>query len=68
MSSWTFETYEQNDIYVEYLWDKYPPHFKVFVGKRQSNGLYGTLWEKGYATKEQALKSFKRQVNKIKKS
>ena len=65
--SLTLETYTQGDIYIEYEWDKYAPHYVVFVGKKQSNDLIATLWTNRYVTKEQAKKSFKRQVNKAKK-
>ena len=65
--SLTIETYTQNDIYAEYLWDKYSPHFEVFVGKKHCDGIVYTLWSNRYNTEEQARKSFKRQVRKIKK-
>lgn len=64
--SLTLETYEQNDIYVEYEWDKYEPHYIVFVG-RKNNGVVYTIWTNRYSTKEQAKKSFQRQVRKVKK-
>lgn len=64
--SLTLETYEQNDIYVEYEWDKYEPHYIVFVG-RKYNGVVYTIWTNRYSTKEQAKKSFQRQVRKVKK-
>jgi len=67
MSSWVFESYSQGNIYAEYRWDKYE-HYQVFVGQKyEEDGLVHTLWENSYATKEQALKSFRRQVAKIKK-
>lgn len=61
----TLEAYEQNDIYVEYEWDKYAPHYVVFVGRKHSDGLVHTLWTNRYATKEQAIRSFKRQKRKV---
>lgn len=68
MSSWVFESYSQGKIYAEYCWDKYAPHYQVFVGQKyEEDGLVHTLWKNTYATKEQALKSFKRQIAKIKK-
>ena len=65
--SLTLETYEQGNIYIEYEWDKYAPHYIVFVGKKHSDGLVHTLWTQRYATVEQAKRSFKRQVAKAKK-
>lgn len=65
--SLTLETYEQGNIYIEYEWDKYAPHYVVFVGETRSNGLTYTLWTNRYATREQAKRSFKRQVAKAKK-
>lgn len=65
--SLTLETYEQDNLYIEYEWDKYEPHYVVFVGRKHSDGLVHTIWTKRYATKEQAKKSFKRQVAKAKK-
>ena len=66
--SLTIETYEQDNIYIEYEWDKYAPHYIVFVGKKYSDDdSVHTLWEQRYATEEQAKRSFKRQVAKAKK-
>ena len=65
--SLTLETYKQDNIYIEYEWDKYTPHYVVFVGRKQSDGLVHTIWTNRYATKEQAKQSFKRQVAKAKK-
>ncbi len=65
--SLTLETYEQDNLYIEYEWDKYEPHYIVFVGRKHSDGLVHTIWTNRYATKEQAKKSFKRQVAKAKK-
>ena len=65
--SLTLETYEQDNLYIEYEWDKYAPHYIVFVGKKHSDGLVHTLWTQRYATVEQAKHSFKRQVAKAKK-
>ena len=63
----TLETYEQDDIYIEYEWDKYAPHYVVFVGRKHSDGLVHTIWENRYATEKEAKYSFKRQVAKAKK-
>ena len=65
--SLTLETYKQDNLYIEYEWDKYEPHYIVFVGRKHSDGLIHTIWTKRYETKEQAKKSFKRQVAKAKK-
>ena len=65
--SLTLETYEQGDIYAEYEWDKYEPHYIVFVGRKHKDGLVHTIWTNRYATEKQAKRSFKRQVAKIKK-
>ena len=65
--SLTLETYEQDNLYIEYRWDKYEPHYVVFVGRKHSDGLVHTIWTNRYATKEQAKRSFKRQVAKAKK-
>lgn len=65
--SLTLETYEQDNLYIEYEWDKYEPHYVVFVGRKHSDGLVHTIWNNRYATKEQAKRSFKRQVAKAKK-
>lgn len=64
--SLTLGQYEQNDIYVEYEWDKYEPHYIVFVG-RKVNGVVHTIWTNRYATEEQAKRSYQRQVRKVKK-
>ena len=67
MSSWIFESYGKDDVYAEYRWDKCA-HFEVFVGRKyEGDGLVHTLWKKTYVTKEQAKRSFQRQVRKIKK-
>ena len=65
--SLTLETYEQGNLYIEYKWDKYAPHYVVFVGKKHIDGLVYTLWTKRYPTEKQAKRSFKRQVAKAKK-
>lgn len=65
--SLTLGTYKQDDLYIEYEWDKYAPHYVVFVGRKHSDGLVYTIWRNRYATKEQAKRSFQRQVAKAKK-
>ena len=65
--SLTLGTYEKEDIYIEYEWDKYEPHYVVFVGRKHSDGFAHAIWTNRYATEEQAKRSFKRQVAKAKK-
>lgn len=65
--SLALETYEQGNLYIEYEWDKYEPHYVVFVGRKHSDGVVHTIWRNRYATKESAERSFKRQVAKAKK-
>lgn len=61
------ETYKQDDVYIECVWDKYEPHYVVFVGKKYGTDLVHKVWTNRYATEEQAKRSFKRQVAKAKK-
>ena len=65
--SLTLETYEQDNLYIEYRWDKDEPHYIVFVGRKHSNDLVQTIWTNRYATKESARRAFKRQIAKAKK-
>jgi len=65
--SLTLGTYSQDNLYIEYEWDKYAPHYVVYVGSKDVEGMLHTLWTNRYATKEQAKRSFKRQVAKAKK-
>ena len=66
--SLTIDCYSEGNLYAEYRWDKYEPHYQVFVGRKyEGDGLVHTLWKQTYATKEQAKRSFQRQVRKIKK-
>lgn len=62
--SLTIETFELGDIYIEYLWDKYAPHYETFVGRKGKDGIVRGIFQKRYATREQAKRSFKRQVAK----
>lgn len=64
MSSWMLETYESGDIYLEYYWDKYAPHYHVFLG-RKVNGVVMTIKHFTYATIEQAKRSFRREKRKL---
>lgn len=63
--SLVIETFNQGNIYAEYEWDKYAPHYIVYVGKK-INGVIQTLWSKRYDNVKSAKSSFKRQVKKIK--
>ena len=66
--SLTLESCTIGDIYIEYEWDKYAPHYVVFVGRKGSDKIVHTIWNNRYATEDQAKKAYKRQVAKYKKS
>ena len=74
MSSWTFETFETQyknnpnwHIYGEYRWEK-SGGFSTFVGVFNEKGMQiSTIFENIYGTKEQAKRSFKRQIAKLRK-
>ena len=72
MSSWTFENYRKdlpngNHISASYSWNKCAP-YDVSVGIFNEKGIHiSTIFRQWYATKEQAQRSFKRQVRKIEK-
>ncbi|MCR4661724.1 MAG: hypothetical protein K5765_06995 [Clostridia bacterium] len=59
--------FEQDNIIVEYEWDKYAPHYVVFVGRKWKDSSVCTIWTNRYATVEQAKRSFQRQVRMVKK-
>ena len=63
----TFKTYKQGDIYIEARWDKCLPHFHCIVCEKRADGLYHTTKDLTYGTKEEAMRSFCRQVAKAKK-
>ena len=65
--SLTLADYQQDDIYIEARWDKYLPHFHCLVYIKRGDGNYYTVKDLSYGTKEEALRSFKRQVRKAKK-
>ena len=44
MSSWVLGSFTKDDVYIEYEWDKYAPHYVVFVGRKGANGLIQTIW------------------------
>lgn len=63
----TMKSYKQDDLYVELEWDKYEPHYVVFVGKRFKDNLYHTISNRRYATEKQAKSAYYRQVSLVKK-
>ena len=67
MSSWVLGNYNQGNIHIDYEWDKYAPHYVVFVGEKHNDGLVYTLWTRRYATIEQAKRAYQRQVRRVKK-
>ena len=66
MSSWVIENCTIGNIYVDYFWDKYAPHYHVFVGRKGNNGL-STIKDLTYGTVEKAKQSYQRQVRLVKK-
>ena len=67
MSSWTFETYEQGNLFAEYRWSK-GNIYEVNVGHICSKGfVVEDIFKGTYATKESAKRAFQRIVRKIKK-
>jgi len=67
MSSWTFETFDLGNIHASYMWNK-EGNYQVYVGCFRDHVQWGALYfNRYYATKEEARRAFKRQVNKIKK-
>lgn len=65
MSSWVFETYEQENQVVSYEWSK-GEGYVTFAGEKY-NSICITRFRRSYATKEQAKRSYQRLVRKIKK-
>ena len=67
MSSWTFETYEKENIFGEYRWNK-GDGYEVIFGHIYTKGeVVVDIFTKTYATVEQARRAFQRQVKKIEK-
>lgn len=64
MSSWTFETYEKDNVYAEYRWNK-SGGYEVFVGKTYNGISYPNIFHNTYATKESAKRAFKRQIRRL---
>lgn len=65
--SLTLETYEQDNLYIEYRWDK-GGAYAVHVGIFNKEGVQvGHIFSSTYTTKESARRAFKRQVAKAKK-
>ena len=65
MSSWTFETYEKGNKFVEYRWEK-GGMYSMFYG-HIVNCVVKTIYKGTYATKEGAKRAFKRQVKQLEK-
>lgn len=67
MSSWTFESYanEELNIHGEYRWNK-GGGFEVSFGHKHNGLVYSDIFHKTYAQVKSARRAFKRQVNKIK--
>lgn len=71
MSSWTFETFEKPykekwHISASYRWNK-GNAYEVFAGVFDDKGTHlWTIFNRLYATKENARRSFRRQVAKLK--
>lgn len=60
----TIDAYEQGKTYIECRYDKYAPHYHCVVYADDGMRLIKDL---SYSTKEEAIRSFKRQVAKAKK-
>lgn len=60
----TINSYEQGEIYIVCEYDKYVPHYHCIVYTDNGRHLVKDL---SYATREEAIRSFKRQVAKVKK-
>ena len=64
--SLTIKSYKQDDIYIEYRWDKYNG-FEVFAG-RKINGIIHTIYHNTYgALKDTALRMYRRRVSQARK-
>lgn len=66
MSSWTFETYEQDNIVATYRWNK-GDAYELIVGTKRNGLVYSDIYHNTYATKEGAKRAYQRYVRKIKK-
>ena len=73
MSSLLIKSHRKDDLLVEYEWDKYAPHFVVYVLKDiplaqiQNHGpSCTTLYRERYSNHESAKRSYKLQVKKVK--
>ena len=66
MSSVVMKTYEQGDLSVECLWDKYAPYWHVRVLEVRDGTGY-TLKDLTYGNRLEMERSYARQVRKLKK-
>lgn len=73
MSSMVIDSHRKKDLMVELEWDKYAPHFIVYVLKdlprsqnKQSGPSCTTLFRNRYNTLESAKCSYRFQVKKLK--
>lgn len=73
MSSLVIKSHRKDDLLVEYEWDKYAPHFIVYVLKdiplsqiTPHSATCTTLYKNRYATRESAEHSYRLQVKKVK--
>ena len=65
MSSWTFETYEKDNLFAEYRWNK-GNTYEVNVGHITTKGFVVIdIFKNTYATKESARRAFKRKVKQL---
>ena len=58
MSSWTFETFENNNNYAEYRWNK-GGTYQVIVGLKNQD-MVQVLHQRTFVTKESAKKYFEK--------
>lgn len=64
----TLKSYERDKTLVELSWDKYSPHFVVFVGHRADDGFYHADEYDRYHTEDEAKRAYRRQVAKVKRA
>lgn len=64
------ESYKQDKTLVELSWDKYDPHYVVYVGRitDDSDGFYRTDSYERYQTEDEAKRAYRRQVSKVKRA
>ena len=66
MSSWTFETYEQKNLFAEYRWNK-GNYYDVIVGKNGKGFQTTILFHNFYNNEKSARMAFKRRIREMKK-